>query len=84
MLPSDRHCPECSLSGAMYSAAWWDSIIRKDVRDPISLRTDIVTDDSGTNMAAGFMDVQVVSATVRIYLAAENQTWLASFMRTQL
>lgn len=49
---------------------------------PISLRTDIVTDDNGTNMAAQFMDFQIVSATVRIYLAAENQTWLASFMRT--
>lgn len=33
-------------------------------------------------MAAQFMDFQVVSATVRIYLAAENQTRLASFMRT--
>lgn len=63
----------------MYSAAWWDSLIGKDARDPKSLRTDIVTDDNGTNMAAGFMDFQVVSATVRIYLAAENQTgWLPS------
>lgn len=52
------------------------------MRDPILLRTDIVTDDNGTNMAAGFMYFQVVSATVRIYLAAENQTWPASFMRT--
>jgi hypothetical protein len=33
-------------------------------------------------MATGCMHFQVVSATVRIYLAAENQTWLASFMRT--
>lgn len=49
---------------------------------PISLKAAVVADDSGNNMAAGFMDFQAVPATVRIYLAAESQTWLAFFMRT--
>ena len=48
----------------------------------ISLKAAIVAGDSGSNMAAGFMDFQAVSATVGIYLATESQTWLASFMRT--
>lgn len=49
---------------------------------PISLKAAIVADDSGSNMAAGFIDFQAVSATVGIYLATESRTWLASFMRT--
>lgn len=49
----------------------------------MSLRTAIVAGDNGSSTAVGFMNFQAVSATVRIYLAAENQTWLASFVRTR-